>query len=163
MSPIFTYAAELYATMRADFELTVEAAYQAAEKQTGGAVLNRQGRAEGIDPYSLMTGPWSRVVKYGAPELVQWAEDFGRPSVTQFEREWFAAWLGEPLPEAEEFEPSKWYRAVFPNGDVWCESSDADQVRAMSVGQNVTVQRRYDRPHASEWRDMVMFQHKADC
>jgi hypothetical protein len=169
MSPIFTYAAELYREMREEFELTVEAAHAAAEEGTRGAMLNKHGRAEGIDAYSLMTGPWSRVERYGSPELIEWCELHGRPSVARFEREWFTSWQGaEPLPEAEEFEPTKWYRAVFPNGDVWCESSDFAEVRRMAVQAPVavgtlTVQRRFDRPKASEWRDMVEFQHKADC
>lgn len=101
MSPIFQYAAELYREMREDFELQVEAAHKAAEEGTRGSMLNARGRREGIDAYSLMTGPWHRVRMYGSPELIEWCETEGRPSVARFEREWFAAWLGEePLPEA---------------------------------------------------------------
>lgn len=102
MSPIFTYAAELYREMRDEFELSVEAAHAAAEAGTNGSMLNKHGRAEGIDAYSLMTGPWSRVIRYGSPELIEWCEQFGRPSVARFEREWFTSWQGEtPLPDAD--------------------------------------------------------------
>lgn len=101
MSPIFTYAAELYREMREEFELSVETAHAAAEEGTGGAMLNKHGRAEGIDAYSLMTGPWSRVERYGSPELIEWCQEYGRPSVARFEREWFTSWLGEmPEPDA---------------------------------------------------------------
>lgn len=101
MSPIFTWAADLWREMREEFELSVEAAHAAAEEGTGGAMLNKHGRAEGIDAYSLMTGPWSRVERYGSPELIEWCQTEGRPSVARFEREWFASWLGEmPLPDA---------------------------------------------------------------
>lgn len=104
MSPIFQYAADLYREMREEFELQVEAAHKAAEEGTRGSMLNARGRREGIDAYSLMTGPWHRVRMYGSPELIEWCEAEGRPSVARFEREWFAAWLGEePLPEAVEF------------------------------------------------------------
>lgn len=102
MSPIFAYAAELYREMREEFELSVEAAHVAAEDGTRGAMLSKHGRAEGIDAYSLMTGPWSRVQRYGSPELIEWCEMNGRPSVARFEREWFASWLGEtPEPDAD--------------------------------------------------------------
>lgn len=102
MSPIFTYAAELYREMREEFELTVEAAHAAAEEGTRGAMLNKHGRAEGIDAYSLMTGPWSRVERYASPELIEWCELHGRPSVARFEREWFTSWQGElPEPDAD--------------------------------------------------------------
>lgn len=104
MSPIFQYAADLYREMRQEFELELEAAYAAAEEGSGGAMLNSLGRREGIDPYSLLTGPWSRVIRYATPELVEWFESVGRPSPAKFEREWFANWVGEvPLPEAVEF------------------------------------------------------------
>lgn len=104
MSPIFEYAAGLWREMREEFELEVLAAYQAAEAGTGGAMLNKLGRREGIDAYSLMTGPWHRVIRYGAPELIEWCETTGRPSAAKFEREWFTSWIGEePLPEAVEF------------------------------------------------------------
>lgn len=104
MSPIFTYAAELYREMRDEFELSIEAAHAAAEEGTHGAMLNKHGRAEGIDAYSLMTGPWSRVERYGSPELIEWCEENGRPSVARFEREWFASWQGDlPEPDAVEY------------------------------------------------------------
>lgn len=106
MSPIYEYAAGLWREMRDEFELQVEAAHAAAEEGTHGKMLNARGRREGIDAYSLMTGPWSRVRLYGSPELIEWCETEGRPSVARFEREWFAAWLGEePLPDDEELIP----------------------------------------------------------
>lgn len=103
MSPIFAYAAELYREMREEFELHIEAAHASAEAGTRGAMLNKHGRAEGIDAYSLMTGPWSRVERYGSAELIEWCELHGRPSVARFEREWFASWQGETSREGEEF------------------------------------------------------------
>lgn len=95
MSPIFQYAADLYRDMRQEWDLHLEAEYAKAEKGAHGAMLNSLGRREAIDPYSLLIGPWSRVVKYATPELVEWFESHGRPSPAQFEREWFNSWLGE--------------------------------------------------------------------
>ena len=98
MSPIFQYAADLYRDMRQEWDLLLEAEYAKAEEGSHGAMLNSLGRREAIDPYSLLIGPWSRVVKYATPELVEWFEEHGRPSPAQFEREWFNSWLGEEPP-----------------------------------------------------------------
>lgn len=101
MSPIFEYAADLYREMRAEWYVYLEAEYAQAEAGSGGAMLNVQGRRDAIDPFSLLTGPWSRVIRYAAPELIEWFESHGRPSPSQFEREWFTSWLGEmPEPDA---------------------------------------------------------------
>lgn len=95
MSPIFQFASDLYREMRQEFELTLEAAYAAAELATNGVLLNRSGRSEPIDPYSLLTGPWSRVERWASEELIEHFQTAGRPSVAEFEREWFGAWLGD--------------------------------------------------------------------
>lgn len=43
-----------------------------------------------------------------------------------------------------ELEPKKtWYRSLYGNGRVWCESSDPDEVREMSKGKDCTFE-RYD-------------------
>lgn len=90
-SPIFAHAADLYREMRREFDVVLEAAYAAAEEGTGGSLLNAAGRAAPVDAYSLLMGPWSRVLKYGSPELIEWFQVHGRPSVAEFEREWFHA------------------------------------------------------------------------
>lgn len=88
MSAIFTHAALEYREMRDEFELVITAAYQAAEEGAHGAMLNALGRSQQIDSYSLMIGPWSRVVKYGSPELIEHFQKVGRPSLSDFESEW---------------------------------------------------------------------------
>lgn len=87
-SAIFEHAANLWAEMRLEFEVVLEAAYARAEAGAHGSMLNARGRREGIDPYSLLTGPWSRVEAYGSPELVEHFRTVGRPSLARFEREW---------------------------------------------------------------------------
>jgi hypothetical protein len=96
-SPIFQHAADQYREMRREFEIELEAAYAAAEEGTRGCLLNALGRREPVTAYSLLTGPWSRVEKYGSPELIEWFERVGRPSVLDFEREWLRSRL-EPEP-----------------------------------------------------------------
>lgn len=88
MSAIFRNAAYQYREMRQEFELVLEAAYAKAEAGTGGAMLNSLGRSEHIDAYSLLMGQWRRVEKYGSPELIEWFQQHGRPSVSDFESEW---------------------------------------------------------------------------
>lgn len=99
-SPIFAEAARQWVAMRAEFDLVVQAAYEAAEHATNAHLLNRRGRAAGIDSFSLVTGPWSRVEAYGSAELVEHFETKGRPSLERFEREWLAArteWDAAPV------------------------------------------------------------------
>jgi hypothetical protein len=88
MSAIFRRAALDYREMRAEFDLILEAAHQAAEKGAGGAMLNERGRREGVSAYSLLMGPWRRVELYASPELREHFEKHGRPSVSDYESEW---------------------------------------------------------------------------
>jgi len=107
-SPIYEYAAGLWRDMRAEFEDVLHAEYAKAEEGTGGAMLNHLGRREGIDAYSLLTGPWSRVEKYGSEELCSWFECHGRPSLEAFERSWFDNYIGgDPYPTAADVAPDE--------------------------------------------------------
>lgn len=87
-SAIFAAAAADWRAMREEFDLVLEAAYKAAEEGAHGALLNRSGQREGVSAYSLLTGPWSRVEKYGTPELIEHFETVGRPSLADFEESW---------------------------------------------------------------------------
>jgi hypothetical protein len=46
----------------------------------GAVMLNRTGKAAGIDERSLFTGPESRVNKYASDELKEWFESHPRPT-----------------------------------------------------------------------------------
>ncbi|WP_125775349.1 hypothetical protein [Antribacter gilvus] len=99
-SPIFDHAARQWVEMRQEFDLVVQAAYEAAETSTRTVLLNRRGLAAGIDPFTLITGPYSRVEAYASHELVEHFERVGRPSLERFEREWLAArteWDAAPI------------------------------------------------------------------
>lgn len=93
MSAIYRQAATMWHEMRAEFELTLEAAYAKAEGSTNACMLNARGWAEGIDPYSLLTGPYVRVQAFGSPELIEHFGNVGRPSLERFEREWLESYM----------------------------------------------------------------------
>jgi hypothetical protein len=133
-SPIFQYAAEMYRDMRREFGVVLEAAYAAAEEGTHGSLLNARGRREPVTAYSLLIGPWPRVEKYGSPELIEWFNEVGRPSVHDYEREWLHAWTQEePEPPVELQDAAEMYamlralNAAYPSevrtivGDEWAE------------------------------------------
>jgi hypothetical protein len=56
-----------------------------AENATNGYMLGPAGKKAGIDPYSLFTGPESRARKYASPELKEWFDQNGRPTVADFQ------------------------------------------------------------------------------
>jgi len=62
----------------------LEARWLAAEAATNGYMLNREGRARGIDPRTLFYGSWDRVKKYGSQELLNWFEANGWMNKTEF-------------------------------------------------------------------------------
>ena len=51
-----------------------------AEAETNGYMLNKAGKAAGIDERSLFTGPQSRVAKYASRELRDYFDAHGRPT-----------------------------------------------------------------------------------
>jgi hypothetical protein len=55
-----------------------------AEAETKGYMLNKAGRAAGIDERTLFTGPESRVAKYATRELLDFFDDHPRPTRAAF-------------------------------------------------------------------------------
>jgi hypothetical protein len=55
-----------------------------AEAETKGYMLNKAGRAAGIDERSLFTGPESRVAKYASRELLDFFDTHPRPTRASF-------------------------------------------------------------------------------
>lgn len=62
-------------------------AYSDAEDATNGYLLNPAGRRAGIDPHSLFTGPETRARKYASPELLEWWDQHGRPTLAEHRAE----------------------------------------------------------------------------
>lgn len=59
--------------------------YISAEGTTNGQLLNPQGRAAGVDPHTLFSGPESRVRKYASDELKLWFDQNGRVLFEQYQ------------------------------------------------------------------------------
>jgi hypothetical protein len=59
-----------------------------ALEDCGGVLINRLGQANGIDGYTLFTGPWLRAQKYASEELLEFWNQNGRMTMTQFEEQW---------------------------------------------------------------------------
>ncbi|MEU7741989.1 hypothetical protein [Nonomuraea sp. NPDC049158] len=55
-----------------------------AENTTNGFLLNKAGRAAGIDPITLFSGPTSRATAYASEELRRWWNDNPRMTLTEF-------------------------------------------------------------------------------
>lgn len=62
----------------------VAIAYVQAEAETNGHMLNPAGRAAGIDPFTLFTGPRARAEKYASDELKDFWDAHGRTTYTEF-------------------------------------------------------------------------------
>jgi hypothetical protein len=89
MSVIFAVAASEWRTVRADYELQREGAYERAETECNGKLLNARGRRAGIDPYSLFMGPAVRAYAYASEELVDHWARFPRLTFAEFEAQTF--------------------------------------------------------------------------
>ena len=63
----------------------VEFAWRQAEDATNGYMLNKAGRAQGIDERSLFTGPESRARRYASEELLEHWQTHPRPTARMFE------------------------------------------------------------------------------
>jgi hypothetical protein len=66
--------------------LAVHAAHERAESETRGHMLNAAGRAAGIHPRTLFTGPEARARKYASEELRNFWDDNGRMTIGEYRR-----------------------------------------------------------------------------
>lgn len=89
MSLIFTEAARLWGECRAEFEDYRESQYLDAIEATHGVLVNRAGRALGIDGVALFMGRRDRAERYASPELLDYWRATPRLSFAEFERRWF--------------------------------------------------------------------------
>lgn len=89
MSLIFKAAADYYKVIRAEYETFRENSYRRAETECNGVLLNRVGKAAGIDAYSLFMGNHARAYKYASAELVEHWGKYPRVTWTDYERQVF--------------------------------------------------------------------------
>lgn len=86
LRPTIRAGRRLTATQQAreDYEAYVVERYVQAETDCRGHLLNRAGRAADVDPYSLFSGRYARVRRYGSEELREWFGRHGRLTWTEF-------------------------------------------------------------------------------
>lgn len=87
-SAIFEAAARLYAKMRIDYERYLEYAYDTALEGTGGVLVNKQGRALGIDGLDLFSGHKAYAMKYASEELIEFWKKHPRLTQAEYEANW---------------------------------------------------------------------------
>lgn len=87
-SAIFTRAARQWARMRSDYDDHIKTMYDKALEQTGGVLVNKEGRRKGIDGLDLFYGQAAYAHKYASEELLDHWERVGRPTLSQFEQSW---------------------------------------------------------------------------
>jgi len=74
----------LQRAVRRSYDEWLHMAYLQAEKRTRGNMLNRAGKAAGVDPLTLFTGPVSRARRYASEDLMRWWKQHDRMNFTQF-------------------------------------------------------------------------------
>lgn len=72
--------------LRSAYQDWVETSYRAAEEHTRGNLLNKLGKAQGVDPYSLFSGQGARARKYASEELLAYWETNPRITYAEFKR-----------------------------------------------------------------------------
>lgn len=89
-SAIYRMAADRWRDMRADFDRYLRHEYDRAVEQTGGVLVNKEGRALHIDGLELFTGTKERAYRYASEELKEYWERYGRISLKGYEERWLA-------------------------------------------------------------------------
>jgi hypothetical protein len=88
MSTIYAEASAQWREMRQDYERYISTSYDAALELCSGVLINKEGRAAGIDGYDLFTGPLQRAQRYASEELINYWSKYPRLTLTDFEQQW---------------------------------------------------------------------------
>jgi len=96
VSLVFALAADLSREITGIYRERLENEFRAADEACSGYLVNKLGKAEGIDAFSLFTGSEVRAYKYASPELVAHWADMGRLTRASFEAQYLAS-RGEEL------------------------------------------------------------------
>jgi len=73
------------ASQQSDRAAIAEVSYLLAEEATRGNMLNKRGRALGVDERSLFTGPEARARAYASEELIEHWRTHPRPTAAMFQ------------------------------------------------------------------------------
>ncbi len=88
LGAIFDQAVATWKACRADYADYLEAAYVAAETETGGQLVNELGKSRGVDPFTLFSGTEVRALAYASPELLDYWARRPRMSFSEYETQW---------------------------------------------------------------------------
>lgn len=88
LSAIFEIAASYWQDMKQDYQRHVDHQYLKALEECSGVLVNKEGRAQGIDGFTLFSGPTARAQKYASEELLEFWEKYPRRTMAQFEEKW---------------------------------------------------------------------------
>lgn len=78
------------AEIRDEYWDYVSSRYAAANIDTNCNFLNRLGKKNKVNAWTLFSGPFSRVEKYASDELYAWFEEHGRLTYEDFEKQYLS-------------------------------------------------------------------------
>ena len=90
VSVIFDEAAALWQEMSLEFMQYQDAAYNKALEATSGVLVNKAGREQYIDGFSLFRSPRAYARKYASEELLEHWEQYPRLTMAEFEAQWYS-------------------------------------------------------------------------
>jgi hypothetical protein len=85
MSAVFEAAIREWRYLRAEYEIYREGAYERAETECNGVLLNARAKKAGIVAYSLFMGPEVRAKAYASEELIEHWRRYPRLTFAEFE------------------------------------------------------------------------------
>ena len=88
MSSIFQHAAQQWYQMKSDYLSHVDNEYDKALEACSGVLVNKEGREQHVDGFSLFTGTERRAQKYASEELKDFWLTNPRLSVMDYELQW---------------------------------------------------------------------------
>lgn len=88
---IYETAAMIWAEMRNEYQIALEARYAEAEAATNGYMVNRLGRTKGVTGYDLHIGPADRAYRYASRELLDHWNTRPRLTLASFEADWLTS------------------------------------------------------------------------
>jgi len=95
MSLLFQVAAQLSRQLTQDWHLDLDRRISAADEATHGYMVTPEGKALGLTPLDLFTGPTSRT-RYATRELQDHWLEHPRTTRAQFEQEWITQAARDP-------------------------------------------------------------------
>lgn len=100
MSRIFQAARLMWREMHDAYTEELDRRIREADEACHGYLVNRAGKAEGIDSEELFKGSVERAYRFATEELVAHWGQHGRMTLAQFEAEWLSNRAGADMESA---------------------------------------------------------------